>query len=383
VSGHVVRNTAGPFVRSVTPTDGHCLYRSVSEVMTGDQNGWSRLRWATADWLKKNWQQMQPSFTVSKKKVLNAVKFGAAIHMKKFQVKEQELVAMAESQGVTLKVHCSRHGTIHEYGNGEEQKWLYFDEVREHYEAMQQVPEDLLQEEGAAAAEQQTATEVHRHGVPWTCCKCTYVNANQEAGFLECAACDSERDSDSRSGGTSEEESELESEDSEEGSDLKEAQGGPAAFNVLKDWCGSPQSLVAWTLDSAQRGWRDPRKCSWDQALQSKIELSRRLESAAGFGTEAEAVECVVVAPMLNVTTGEQDEQQVHIALAYGSTFHVSACCSQLDPGSAMIPWQETDSRGMVPCNECAGWDSGMQQQHEQLTVMLNGGRKRQVFSHQ
>ena len=46
---HVVRNKAGTFVRSVTPTDGHCLYRSVSEVMTGDQNEWSQLRWATAD----------------------------------------------------------------------------------------------------------------------------------------------------------------------------------------------------------------------------------------------------------------------------------------------------------------------------------------------
>ena len=32
---YVVRNAAGAFVRSVTPTDGHCLYRSVSEVMTG------------------------------------------------------------------------------------------------------------------------------------------------------------------------------------------------------------------------------------------------------------------------------------------------------------------------------------------------------------
>ena len=58
---------------------------------------------------------------------------------------------MAESQDVTLKVRCSRHGTVYEYGTGEEQKWLYFDEVRQHYEAMHQLPDDLLQEEGAAA----------------------------------------------------------------------------------------------------------------------------------------------------------------------------------------------------------------------------------------
>ena len=85
---------------------------------------------------------------------------------------------------------------------------------------------------------------------------------------IACAACDSERDSGGRSGGTSEGESELESEDSEEGSDLEETRGEPAelesndseeesdlkearsglgaaAFNVLKDWCGSAQSLVA------------------------------------------------------------------------------------------------------------------------------------------
>ena len=78
---------------------------------------------------------------------------------------------------------------------------------------------------------------------------------------------------------------------------------------------------------------------------------------------------------MINVTTGEQDEQQVHVALAYGSTFHVSACCSQLDPGSAMITWQEADNRSMVPCSECTSWDSGMQQQHEQQTMMLAAGK--------
>ena len=72
-----------------------------------------------------------------KGEVLNAVKFGAAVHMKKSQVKEapswawgdeQKPVAMAEPQGVTLKVHCSRHGTVHQYGTSKEQKWLYFDE---------------------------------------------------------------------------------------------------------------------------------------------------------------------------------------------------------------------------------------------------------------
>ena len=185
--------------------------------------------------------------------------------------------------------------------------------------------------------------------MPWTCCKCTYINANQEAVFLTCAACDSKRGGDSseeepelgdkdssEDEGSSEEESELEDED--------RTQAGPAAFNVLKDWCGSAQSLGAWAIDNSQRGWRDPLKCSWDQALQSRVELSCRLGSAAEFGTAATEIRCVVVAPMMNVTA-EQDAQQVHVALAYGSTFHVSSCCPQLDPGSAMITWQEADAR--------------------------------------
>ena len=58
------------------------------------------------------------------------------------------------------------------------------------------------------------------------------MNANQEAGFLACATCDSERDSDSHSEDSSEEETELKGEGGAEGSDLKEAQGGPAVFRV-------------------------------------------------------------------------------------------------------------------------------------------------------
>ena len=219
-SDHVVRNPAGTVVRSLTPTDGHCLYRSVSEVMTGGRDGWSQLRWATVGWLKQNWQQMQPSYTFSKKKVLNEVKFGAAMHMKKSQVKEspawawdgeQALVAMAELLGVTQEVRCSRQGTVHEYGAGEEHRWLYFDEDREHYEAMHQMPEGLLFSEGAVEA-QQDAAEVQRHAMPWACCKCTLVNANQEATFLACAACDSKREGDGHSEESSEGEliSELE-----------------------------------------------------------------------------------------------------------------------------------------------------------------------------
>ena len=96
------------------------------------------------------------------------------------------------------------------------------------------------------------------------------------------------------------------------------------------------------------RGWLDPLKCSWVQALRSRIELSCRLGSAAEFGAEAETAERVVVAPMTNATAGEQDAQQVHVALAYGSMYHVPACCPhgcpQLDPGSAMVTWQEANS---------------------------------------
>ena len=40
--------------------------------------------------------------------------------------------------------YCSRHGNVHSYGSGVETKWLYFDDVRQHYEAMHMVGEDLL-----------------------------------------------------------------------------------------------------------------------------------------------------------------------------------------------------------------------------------------------
>ena len=176
----VVRNAAGSFVRSETPTDGHCLYRSAAEVMVGDQSGWSQMRWKTAEWLKANWDRMSPSYTLSKKKVMNAVKFGATMHMNKGKVKvapawawggEQELIAVAESMGITVMVHCSRHGNVHSYGSGVETKWLYFDDVRQHYEAMHMVGEDLLQGDSIPAA------EVEKHCMPWACekvhiCEC-------------------------------------------------------------------------------------------------------------------------------------------------------------------------------------------------------------------
>ena len=41
-------------------------------------------------------------------------------------------------------VHCSRDGTVHRYGERGEEKWLYFDQARGHYEAMHQMDGDLL-----------------------------------------------------------------------------------------------------------------------------------------------------------------------------------------------------------------------------------------------
>ena len=90
---------------------------------------------------------------------------------------EQETQVVRNAEGsfvrsntLTLMVHCSSHGNVHSYGSGEEEKWIYFDEVREHYEAMHKVAEELLQEEVKQL-------ESQRHCVPWECYKCTYVNA--------------------------------------------------------------------------------------------------------------------------------------------------------------------------------------------------------------
>ena len=41
--------------------------------------------------------------------------------------------------GITVMVHCLRHGNVHSYGSGMETKWLYFDDVRQHYEAMHMI----------------------------------------------------------------------------------------------------------------------------------------------------------------------------------------------------------------------------------------------------
>ena len=144
----VIRSSSGNFTRSWTAADGHCLYRSVSEHITGGQAAFSQMRWAAAGWLKDHWEQMKPSYQLSKKKVLNAVKFGAAEHMKKGTIRqvpawawggEQEIVALAETFGVVIMVHCSRNGTVHRYDEQGDERWLYFDQVRENYEAMHRV----------------------------------------------------------------------------------------------------------------------------------------------------------------------------------------------------------------------------------------------------
>jgi hypothetical protein len=81
-------------------------------------------------------------------------------------------------------VHCSRNGTVHRYGERGEEKWLYFDQVREHYEAMHKVDSDLLivsscDETSDSDEDEMPGLEqiVQRHTMPWECCRCTYVNA--------------------------------------------------------------------------------------------------------------------------------------------------------------------------------------------------------------
>ena len=58
----IVQNSAGAFTRSWTAADGHCLYRGVSEHITGGQAAFSQMRWAAAVWLKDHWEQMKPSY---------------------------------------------------------------------------------------------------------------------------------------------------------------------------------------------------------------------------------------------------------------------------------------------------------------------------------
>ena len=204
----VIRNSAGAFTRSWTAADGHCLYRGVSEHIIGGQAAFSQMRWAAAGWLKEHWEQMKPSYQLSKKRVWNAVKFGAAGHMKKGTIRhvpawawggEQEIIALAEKSGVVIRVHCSRDGTVHRYGERGEQKWLYFDQAREHYEAMHQDGGLLVAGSGDESSDEdedempELETIVQRHTTACTCGKCAYVNAGYEAGFLMCGACDSER----------------------------------------------------------------------------------------------------------------------------------------------------------------------------------------------
>ena len=64
----------------------------------------------------------------------------------------------------------------------------------------------------------------------------------------------------------------------------------------------------------------------------------------------------------------------VHVALAYGEKYHLSACCPELDPGSTQISWIHAESRSMEPCEECTSWSDSVQQHHEQQQVMLPSG---------
>ena len=80
--------------------------------------------------------------------------------------------------------HCSRDGTVHRYGERGEEKWPYFDQVREHYEAMHRVDGDLLVTSSVDECSDSDADEmpglepiVRRHTLTWACGKCTYVNA--------------------------------------------------------------------------------------------------------------------------------------------------------------------------------------------------------------
>jgi hypothetical protein len=250
------------------------------------------------------------------------VKYGAALHMNTGQVKaapswawggEQDLIAVAEFLGITPMVHCSTHGNVHSYGSGEEKKWIYFDEVREHYEAMHKVAEELLQETEVVHDEVKQL-ESQRHCVPWKCCKCTYVNAGAEAGFLSCGACDSAR---AESQGD-----QTQQQAAERGSDAEEP--------------SEPE-------------------CDSDGDEMPRLEEIRPT---------------VVCAPVVM----EDQQDSVHVPLAYGRVFHISQCCPELDPGSAKIKWSEAEERAMSPCEVCTTWSDSEQQQQEQQVVMLPAG---------
>ena len=314
----VIRNSAGTFMRSCTAADGHCLYRGVSEHITGGQAAFSQMRWAAAGWLKEHWEQMKPSYQLSKKKVLNAIKFGAAEHMKKGTIRqvpawawggEQEIIALAETFGVVIMVQCSRDGNVHRYGERGEEKWLYFDQAREHYEAMHQVDGDMLIANSSSDSSDEDEDEMpelesimQRHTMPWACGKCTYVNAGSEAGFLRCGACDSERECEQQ---------------------LQCAEREQVSERVQHVVC-APAAVAD----------------------------SKRARGAAAA----------------------EEQQVVHVPLAYGITYHVSECCSELDPGSATISVEEADERGMLPCPECTMWTEHERLQHEQQLVMLPAG---------
>ena len=300
----VIQNDAGTFTRSHTPADGHCLYRGVSEHVTGEQASFSQMRWATAEWLKSNWEQMKPSYQVSKKKALNAVKFGASEHMKKGTIKcvpawawggEQEIVALSEKFEIVIMVHCSRDGTIHKYGQRGDEKWLYFDQIREHYEAMHLVDSKLLLSEESDDSDERddgpSRVGVQLHTMPWQCRKCTYLHAGAEAGFLKCGACDSEREC---------------------AQQVQQVVCAPAAVTSSKRTKGAPAAA--------------------------------------------------------------EEHQVVHVPLAYGTTYHVSECCVELDPGSAAISVDEAEDRNMLPCPDCTMWTEHERLLQEQQLVMLPAG---------
>ena len=66
---------------------------------------------------------------------------------------------------------------------------------------------------------------------------------------------------------------------------------GPAAFNAVKDWSNSVQALKAFTLDRSNHRWAIKysatglSQLSYDNAKYTVKEISKRLQSAASFGS--------------------------------------------------------------------------------------------------
>ena len=114
--------------------------------------------------------------------------------------------------------------------------------------------------------------------------------------------------------------------------------------------------------------------CDSERECEQQLQCTGCEQVSAGVQHVVCAPAAVAESKRAGGAAATEEQRVVHVPLAYGITYHVSECCSELDPGSTTISVEEANERGMLPCPECTMWTEHERLQHEQQVVMLPAG---------